>query len=231
MTPAPTASDSSAPSSGLFGSGVIEGRVTFEGTRPNPRPIKMSGDANCSPTKPAVEQGKVIAEDGGMPYVFVYIKKGIDGKYPVPTEPVLLNQVGCMYEPHVFGIQIGQPLKILNSDPTAHNVHSMATKNKAFNVSQPAQNMVSMQAFSRQEIGFKIKCDVHGWMSTFGSALPHPFFAVTDETGRYKIERLPAGEYEVEVWHELYQTVSQRITVKDGETVTLDFVYAKGAKP
>ncbi len=215
-----------------YGTAVIQGRVSFEGKRPSLRPIPMTGDNHCASVKtPAFEEGKMISEDGGVPHVFVYVKSGINGKYTVPEEPVVLTQKDCRYDPHIFGVRVGQTLKIVNGDPTAHNVHSMAKKNERFNFAQTAQHQVNEKVYKRAEIGAKIKCDVHGWMLAFCNALPHPFFAVSDADGKFKIERLPPGEYEIEIWHELYGTRTKTVTIKEGETLDLDFLYAQESKP
>lgn len=231
-TTGPAATTDPMASAQKFGTAVIEGKVTFEGQRPVAKTLNMSGDAVCASTGAgAIDQSKEIAADGSVPHVFVYIKQGINQTYPVPTEPVLLDQKGCTYVPHVFGIQVGQTLIIRNSDPTPHNIHSLPTKQGGFNLSQPAQGMKSNQTFTREEIMVKIKCDVHGWMSSHAGVLKHPFFAVTDSMGKYSIPKLPAGEYTVEIWHETFQRQTKKVTVKEGETVTLDFVYSKGTKP
>ncbi|HWL95226.1 MAG TPA: carboxypeptidase regulatory-like domain-containing protein [Phycisphaerae bacterium] len=235
--PAP-ASNSNSPSpppsqtpAQFFGTAVISGRVTFEGTRPAPRKLAMTGDAVCTKAGDVFDESRMIAADGGVPHVFVYVKKGINGKYAVPSDAVVLDQKGCMYVPHVFGIQIGQTLTIRNSDPTAHNVHGLPKKNDSFNYSQSSIGMTNDATFSREEVMVKVKCDVHGWMSSYAGVLSHPFYDVTDDGGRFEIGRLPAGDYTVEVWHETFQRQAKQVTVKDGETLTLDFVYSKGAKP
>lgn len=229
-SPSPTPDSPAAPTE-LFGTAVIAGKVTYDGVRPIAKPIKMGGDPVCAKAQTAIDQSKELAADGGVPHVFVYIKQGISQKYPVPAQTVILDQTGCMYVPHVFGIQVGQTLTIRNSDPTAHNVHSLAQKNQQFNVSQASAGMTKNEVFSREEIMVKVKCDVHGWMSSFAGVLNHPFFAVTDANGEFSIPKLPAGSYTVEIWHETFQRQTKKIDLKDGETLKLDFVYSKANKP
>lgn len=240
----PTASNANGPaspqtndnaatptSSELFGTAAIRGKVHFEGTRPVPKPLPMSGDAVCSRAAAVLDPSKIVNPDGTVPNVFVYIKQGISQRYPAPAEPVLLDQVGCMYVPHVFGVQVGQTLTIRNSDPTAHNVHSLASKNTKFNFAQPTAGMTRNEKFTREEVMVKLKCDVHGWMSTYAGVLNHPFFAVTGETGDFEIARLPAGQYTVEIWHETFQKQQAQVTLKPGERAELDFTYGKAAQP
>lgn len=212
----------------IFGTGKITGRVVLDGDPPAKKTIPMQGDRFC------VQHGKVevaekyqVGEDSGLPFTFVYIKKGIAAKYPAPEEAKTLNQSGCKYEPHVFGIQVGQTLKIKNSDETVHNVNALAKKNDAFNVNQAQKDMVKDVAFKRPEVMLKFKCNVHGWMEAYAGILDHPFFAVTDENGNFEIDRLPPGKFTIEAWHEVYRTRTIEIEVKDGETTEANVTFKK----
>jgi len=230
---------------GATGTAVLKGKISYKGDPPKIKPIKMTGDAHCQKQKTQPDQGTIVYKEQGnaIPYAFVYIKKGVDGKFDAPSDPVVLDQKGCMYHPHVFGMIAGQPLKILNSDPTNHNVHSLAKKNPQFNFAQPNEGMVRMleskDTFTREEIMVKIKCDVHAWMSTYVGVMGHPFFGVSlshendgdnkDARGTYEIKNLPAGEYEVACWHENFGEMSQKIKIADGETKELNFEYGGSA--
>lgn len=228
------------------GSAVIKGKVVFDGDAPKPKPLAIGGDQHCiaEHPKPVPDQGTIVYKSDGnsVPYVFVYVKKGVKGKYDAPKEPVVLDQKGCMYHPHVFGMVAGQPIQIKNSDPTNHNVHSLAAKNPTFNFAQAQQGMVKdlvgKDTFNKEEIMVKIKCDVHAWMSTYCGVLTHPFFDVTKSheddggdkaaRGAFELTGLPSGEYEVATWHETFGELTQKVTVGDGETKEIEFKY--GAK-
>ena len=160
-----------------------------------------------------------------MKDVFVYVKSGITGTYPAPTEAVELDQQGCMYKPHLVAVQVGQPIKIKNNDETLHNIHPRPTVNQEFNIGQPRKGMESTKTFDKKEVMIPVGCDVHPWMRAYISVLDHPFFAVTDEDGKYEIKNLPPGEYEVEAVHEKLKSQTGKITVKDGEKATLDLSY------
>jgi hypothetical protein len=224
------------------GTSAIKGKVVFAGDPPDAKSLPaMNADAVCAKahSKALPDQGTIVYKKDGntIPYVFVYVKGGLKGKYDAPKEPVTIDQKGCVYHPHVFGMVAGQPINIKNSDPTNHNIHSLAKKNPQFNFAQPNQGMVkelkSGDTFNKQEIMVKIKCDVHAWMSTFVGVCAHPFFDVSKshddhgaqgaQRGTFEIKNLPAGEYEVEAWHESFGTATQKVAVKDGETKEIEF--------
>lgn len=215
-----------AAATGAKGTAVLSGKVTLNGKAPAPAKIDMSADPVCkaqhstSVTDPSVLQNA----DGTLQNVFVYVKSGA-GSYSAPTTPVTLEQKGCMYNPRVIGVQPGQKFEIINSDATMHNVHCMATVNDPFNLGQPVQNMVSEKIFSKPEIMANVKCDVHGWMHAFIGVVNNPFFNVTGAEGTFKISELPAGTYTLEAWHEKYGTSDQTVTIKDGETQTVNFTF------
>lgn len=220
--------DSGAAAEPVFGTAIIRGTVVLEGDPPAKKKIPMNGDRYCEKHNmehiaPKLDVGK----NGGLPHVFVYIKKGISAKYPAPDEAVVLDQTGCMYAPHIFGLQVGQTLQIKNSDNTAHNVNSLTKKNQKFNISQPQAGMVAEKTFSKEEIMVKFKCDVHGWMEAYGGVVKHPFFAVTDADGHFAIEKLPAGAYTVEAWHEMYGTRTMDVEVVDGEPQEIVIKFEK----
>ena len=223
----PSAS-SEAPSAAVdtANAGGVKGSINYAGPDGD-SPIAMSADPTCASahTTP-VDTGKFLAKDGKLGNVFVYVKTGLEGKtFPAPTEAKVLDQQGCLYHPHVMGIQVGQPLKIKNSDPTLHNVHAMPKSNAEFNQGQPIQNMEFDKTFDKAEIMVPVKCDVHPWMSAYVGVLDHPYYAVSGEDGAFNIDSLPAGTYTLEAWHEELGTATQQVTVAANQTaeVTFDF--------
>lgn len=171
----------------------------------------------------------VVGDDGGFANVLVHVVSGLpEGKtYPVPAEPVELTQKDCMYSPHMFVLRPGQPLRVLNPDAIQHNVHLLPKVNPERNLTMNKTRTEMTYKFDKLEGPFKISCDVHGWMEAYCAVLDHPFFAVTEEDGTFTIEGLPAGEYEIEAWHENQHLENQRKTVKvpaDGE-VEVDFTF------
>ena len=165
-------------------------------------------------------------DNGTLKNVFVYVQEGLEGKtFPTPAAPVTLDQKGCWYAPHVFGIQVGQPLEIVNSDNTLHNVHSLSGKSKQFNLGMPIQGMKLTKKFENPEIMVKFKCDVHPWMHAYAGVLNHPYFSVTGTDGAFEIKDLAAGSYAIEVWHEKYGVQTQTVTVTEEVPAAVDFTF------
>ena len=209
---------------------TISGIVKYEGAVPKFKEIKMDADPLCMEkhTNAVYPQTLVLGEGSAMANVFVHVKSGLPGKaYAVPAEPVVLDQNGCFYEPHVFGVMVGQPLKILNPDGTLHNVHAMSKINPEFNLAMPKFRTETTKVFDKAEFMFAFKCDVHPWMLAWGSVMSHPFFATTKQDGKFTIDNLPAGTYEIEAWQEKLGAQTASVTVAEGETKEVSFTFSK----
>jgi plastocyanin len=223
---APTAAPAAAPVSA--DAATLTGLVKFEGAAPKMNSIQMSADPYCQSqhsSAPATDEDVVVGAGGELANVFVYIKD-IKGNFPAPSTPVVLDQKGCQYHPHVHAVMVGQPLQIKNDDATLHNVHAMPNVNSQFNEGQPVQGMVSTKKFDKAEITpFKVKCDVHGWMKSYMAVMPHPFYAVSETNGTFTIPNLPPGQYTVVAWHEKYGQQEQQVTVGAKESKALSFTF------
>jgi len=218
---------------GTGSGGYIQGSIRLEGTPPATTPLNMGADPYCKAQHAAApaSESLVVGAGGALRHVFVYVKAGLPAgqAYAAPSEPVVLDQVGCQYRPHVFGIMVGQPLRIQNSDGTLHNVHSLSRNTRAFNVGLPDKGQHVMRSFSAEEIMVRIKCDVHPWMECWAGVLPHPFFAVSGDGGAFAIEDVPPGTYTLEAWHEKLGAQTQSVTVETGRPVTVDFAFQAAA--
>jgi plastocyanin len=211
-----------------FGNSTIIGRVFFQGQAPKPKLIRMAQDPACEQEGGAnvYSEEVVLGPDGALANVFVYVKAGLDSRrYVAPTTPLILDQHRCRYEPRVFGIQVGQTLKILNSDRTLHNVHAAAAQNESFNLAMSAVQKERTRVFAKPEVMIPIRCNVHSWMIAYAGVLDHPFYSVTDTSGSYKLSALPAGEYQIEAWHELFGRLVQNVKLAETETKTIDFTF------
>ena len=231
---APAASAASAaagPAAGAMGAASITGKIVFEGAVPAAEKYKMTADAFCAKSSPGdlSREDITLGKDKGLANVFVYVKSGINGTYPAPAAAAVIDQKGCTYHPHVFGVVAGQNIEILNSDPTLHNIHSLPEKNEPFNLAMPVQGMKYTKKFEKPEVMVRIKCDVHGWMSAYCGVVSHPFFAVTAADGTYTIKDLPAGTYTIEAWHEKLGTQTQQVTVGATESKPAAFTFKAGA--
>ena len=223
-TTAAAAAPAAAPAGGPTGS--IAGKISFTGTVPPAEKVKTAADPKCAAMhKDGLEKQPVQVKDGGLAHAFVYLKTGVTGSYPAPTTPAVLDQQGCTYHPHIVGVQVGQPITIRNSDDTLHNIHPRPTVNSEFNVGQARKGMEATKSFDKEEVMIPVGCDVHPWMRSYISVLNHPFFAVSGDDGTYEIKNVPAGEYEVEVFHEKLKTQTQKVTVKAGEAAKVDLSY------
>ncbi len=172
-----------------FAASSITGTATFTGKAPTLKPLAMEADPACAKKHSGPVANEMLVLGGGntMGNIMVYVSKGLPaGKaWPAPKTPVVLDQNGCQYKPHVMGIMVGQPYKILNSDGILHNVHTLPKINKAFNRAMPANLKEATTTFDKEEAIFQIKCDVHPWMSAYVGAFTHPFFSVTGADGKY----------------------------------------------
>jgi plastocyanin len=206
--------------------GSITGVVKFDGQAPPPQPITMDSDPYCEKQPKNTTENIVVGSGSGLQNVFVYVKDGLgDRVFPVPTTAVVLDQKGCRYVPHVFGIQVGQTLEILSSDNTLHNVHALPQQNREFNMAHQLAGITHTHVFSTKEVMVPFKCDVHKWMNAFLGVLDHPFYAVTTTDGRFELQGLPPGTYTVEAWHEKLGTQTQTVTVGEKQTSNVSFTF------
>src|SRR5262245_11245732 len=196
---------------------TIVASVTFEGDPPKPEMVRIDGDPKCVTENGTAERPAediVLGEGKNLQNVFVYVKDSFsDYAFPLPQEPVLLDQLKCRFAPRVIGIRTGQPLAIRNSDPLLHNVRADGKVNRPFNMGHPIQGTTFNRTFTTSEVMVPFKCDVHGWMRAWVGVMDHPFFGVSGANGRVTLAGLPPGTYTVEAWHEKLGTKSQQVTI------------------
>jgi len=216
-----------------FAASTVTGIVTFDGKAPALKPLAMDADPACAKkhTSPAPSEMLVLGGGNTMANIMVYVSKGIPaGKtYPAPKTPVVLDQKGCQYVPHVMGIMVGQAYRILNSDGILHNLHALPKINSGFNKPMPATVKETSATFEKPEPIFPIKCDVHPWMQAYIGVYTHPFFSVTSTDGKFTISGLDPGTYEITAWHERLGTQTASVTVGASDTKTQNFKFAMPA--
>ena len=204
----------------------VTGRVVLKGTPKPEITIDMAADPRCAAlhTQKITTRHYAVGANNGLANVLVFVKSGVEKKdYPLPAEAPVLDQVGCEYMPYVLGVRANQKFLIKNSDPTLHNVHATPKAgggNAGFNFAQPVKGMTTEKSFSAPEVAIRFKCDVHPWMFAYVGVFDHPYFAVTDKDGNFKISGLPNGKYTIEAWHQrthrLESGLTKEITV-DGD--------------
>ena len=236
--PAKTAEE--APAAGAEGAvwkpsgneGSVTGKVSFKGAAPKNRAITMDADAVCAAkhSGPVYPETVTVNTNGTLRNVFVYVKTGLEGKnFAVPDQPVTLDQDGCMYKPHVLGVQTRQNLKVVSSDKTTHNIHPLPKVNQEWNVSQAPGSDPIIRTFSRPEETIPVKCNQHAWMRAYIHVVGNPYFAVTGDDGSFKLTGLPPGDYEIEAVHEEYGASSQKVTVPASGAATTEFSFSAAA--
>ncbi|MGH9723257.1 MAG: carboxypeptidase regulatory-like domain-containing protein [Bryobacteraceae bacterium] len=224
---APAAAPASAPADDA-NAGAVSGKVAFAGAKPAMRNISMDATPACARAHPAPQKSEevIVNDNGTLRNVFVWVKAGLpEREWPAPTGSVALDQVGCIYKPHVIGVRSNQDIEVVNSDPVNHNIHPLPKNNAEWNESQPPKSEKKVKRFARQEVMIPVKCNVHPWMRNYIGVVNHPFFAVTGEDGSFTLKGLPPGEYTVEAWHEKYGAQEMKVTVAPKDAKTLDFSF------
>ncbi len=236
---APTGQTASSPAVDQAAAGIpqppdpvtvatLRGKVFFQGSVPPAQEISVLGNPECAVFHPngKVRSEELLATDGALQNVFVYVKEGLEGRsFPAPTAPLTIENKNCVYVPHVTGAQVDQPVVFLNGDPTLHNVHTYSKNSKSWNLGLPIQGMKQTKKFEAPEVMVSLKCDVHPWMKGYIGVLPHPYFSVTGTEGRFEIKDLPPGDYVIEVWHEKLGVQSQKIKIEPQETKEIEFKF------
>jgi plastocyanin len=203
--------------------GSISGTVKFKGNAPAPKKLDVNKDKEVCGKTPKTDQSLVV-NNGNLANAVVTITDIQKGK-KIETKKVTLDQNGCEYKPHVLAFPAGSTVEILNPDGILHNVHSYSKVNSPFNQAQPKFKKTLDVKIEKPE-AIEVKCDVHGWMHGWLVATENPYFAVTDNSGAFKLTDVPPGNYTVEVWHEKLGKNTQKVTVKAKEEAKVNFEIA-----
>ncbi|HEX4912367.1 MAG TPA: carboxypeptidase regulatory-like domain-containing protein [Vicinamibacterales bacterium] len=228
-TPAPAAT--AAPAVDPATAGTVTAIVKFDGAVPVPAMQRLEGDPKCVTENGAPERADeslMVGSDQALQNVFVYVKAGLNAYgFPVPAEPVVLDQDKCRYTPRVLGVRVGQPLSVRNSDPLLHNVRANGQINQGFNMSTPVEGVSFERTFATSEVMVPFKCDVHAWMSAYVGVLDHPYFGTTAADGKVVLANLPPGTYTIEAWHETLGTRTEQVTIAAKESKDVAFTFTR----
>lgn len=220
------------------GWGAAEGQFILDGAAPDVPPLVKKGDPNVKDA--AVCAAEAIPNDAmafdpatkGIANIFVYMRRAPAEIHPdlkaSPNKEVEFDQKGCRFLPHGLIVRTDQVVICKSSDAVAHNLHTnpFANTPQNFIVQPNDQKGMPVKMPSVESLPVKVQCDIHPWMGAWWVVIDHPYAAVTDSTGKFKIENLPEGEHEFRVWHEAAGYIDRKfmIKVKAGETTTLPTV-------
>jgi plastocyanin len=208
-------------------SGTISGTIHFTGKPPERIAIDMGQDPVCS-LAPTNNTEQYVTENGGLENVFVYIRDGLGNKaYAPPSTPVVMDQKGCRFVPHVIGVMAGQSVRFTNSDATMHNVHmipSLST-NQTVDISQPPNGPGDSRTLSTPELMVPVRCNNHPWMEGFINVVSNPFYAVSGHDGHFTIKGVPPGNYTLVSDHQVLGQKTVQVTVSGQKTSMIDITY------
>lgn len=198
--------------------GTISGTITFAGSPPAPQKLEVTKDQQVCGTEAKFSEELVVSANKGLKNAVVSlvdIKKGNPLAQASFNKPVL-DQNGCAFKPHVVLVPAGGKLTILNNDGVLHNFHTFSSKNASINRAQPKFRKKMGAEFEQPEI-VKVACDAHSWMQGWIVVAGHPYYAVTDASGKFKLESVPPDTYQLQVWHETLGEMTREVTVKAKE--------------
>ena len=198
--------------------GSISGTITFAGDAPEVKPVEVTKDTKVCAQTQKYDESLVVGENKGIKNAVVSIANISNGKDF--GEAMVLDQKECVYTPHIVLTPAGSELEILNNDGILHNIHTYSEANPAFNQAQPKFKKKLKKKFDQPEV-VRVECDAHGWMKGWIVVMDHPYYAVTDGEGKFSLSDVPAGEYEVKIWHETLGETMQKVTVEAGGAASL----------
>ena len=198
--------------------GSISGTITFAGDAPEVKPVEVTKDTKVCAQTQKYDESLVVGENKGIKNAVVSISNISNGKDF--GEAMVLDQKECVYTPHIVLTPAGSELEILNNDGILHNIHTYSEANPAFNQAQPKFKKKLKKKFDQPEV-VRVECDAHGWMKGWIVVMDHPYYAVTDGEGKFSLSDVPAGEYEVKIWHETLGEAMQKVTVEAGGDASL----------
>lgn len=222
ISPSPPVAVSPSPGAG----GSVVGTVAFLETPPKPERLRVDRNNDVCGLRKFSREFIVSDTTKGLKNVVLMVVGAPPSSSPPKGGPEI-TQKGCEYSPYLQVAVVGQKLQIRNGDPILHNIHAY-DENKAtlFNLGQPIQDQVNTVRLKAEGV-VTVRCDVHAWMQAYVVVAPHPYIAVTDEGGTFRIDGVPAGTYKLRAWHEGLGTMDKDVTVIDGQETSVKFEVGK----
>lgn len=208
--------------------GTIVGTVKFDGAPPARKPVGVSKDRDVCGATPHYDESLIVDAGGGITNAVVSIPDIAKGAPPTPLKNVKFDQKNCDYTPHVLAFPIGSTVDIVNSDGILHSVRTESKRNPALDMAQPPFKRVIVVGPLKYPELIAVSCDAHNWMHGWWFVAGNPYYAVTDASGSFTIKDVPPGTHTLEVWQEKLGTLTRKVTVEAGKTVTLDFMMTPG---
>jgi hypothetical protein len=209
----------------------LTGTVVFTGDVPRARRFLITKDVEVCGLGYRERQEVEVSGDGGLTNVVVAVVGVEAGKpWAEPAGGWVLNQEGCVFDPHLQVVPRGQALNILNPDPVLHNVHGFELIGTAsrtlFNFGQPPEQPTITHAVRpRRSNRIRLECDAHDFMLGWVYAADTPYAVAVDGTGRFVIDDIPPGTYTVIAWHPYLGVQEQRVTLAPNGTGDVTFQY------
>jgi hypothetical protein len=185
--------------------GSVKGRFVVDGKPPELKPLNVDKDPFCIENKPKNES-VVIGKDNALANAVVYLRVPRRGEVAIHpdyeksmNEPVVLDNVGCEFEPRITLVRVGQKLIVKNSDPTGHNTNVSLF---GFNPVVPSKGQLEVKATKEAPLPSPVQCNIHPFMIGHLLSQKHPYMAASAEDGTFELKNLPAGKHEIQLWHE-----------------------------
>jgi hypothetical protein len=207
----PAAAQSSYTVETVTDGGTIRGTVKWSGPLPKMAPAALNKDPDiCDPDgrKTRDMERLLVNSSGGVANTIVFLKNVTRGKaLSLPEARQSLNQKTCRYEPHILLVPMNGTMHLKSSDHVLHTVHMSGAAD--YNLPFPFVDQEVSRTMNRDGL-VDLRCNAgHVWMNAEVMVVKHPYYAVTDENGNFELTDVPAGNYEIEAWHEGWKVVGQ----------------------
>jgi plastocyanin len=202
--------------------GAISGTIRYDGAPPKPVQLDVSKDRDVCGVRPLYDQSLLVGADGGIANAVVTIPDVAGGATLKPENNVRFDQKDCEYSPHVAVFPAGSTVEVINSDGILHNIHTESVANPVLDMAQPGFKKTIRVTIAKPE-AIKVTCDAHNWMEGWWYATSNPYYAITDTHGRYTLNNVPPGTYELQLWQEALGVKTRQVTVKPGASTVADF--------